>query len=350
MRLVFILQKISRSILYSFIGLTDRRNHIALRAHETNAGITDISCNYHFASDDVFEWEVQTSPQNVNDAISGDLYTSQDSFVNDMAAYFGGKLAASYAEVTTVKFIERVDYSNELSGLKFRAQCSKPILKTEVRTKIVSTIQQVYYEMIPFYFFSIIETAGVPNTCDIPKPETITVVTKNINWNRPVQVPVAVGPGYPTTPGYPSTEAYSTTKKYHSTHGPRSTQAYPQCSFSIYTQQYDLQQLEQSGTTVETVCSDTMQQLEAALQEFYSETPVQTSYTVSQTETLVTVCYNVLYNCDQPVTTVTSSGETTTIEVNLNPEKAKIDQSIQCGLYLFFENITKHSVFLYRSH
>ena len=319
MRLVFILHQIPRTILDSFIGLTDRANNNALRAHESNAGIKDISCNYHFACDDVFEWEIKSSPEMVDQVMSVDMFSSQDSLVTDMAAYFASKLAASYAELIFVTFIERVEYSNGLCGLKFRAQCSEPILETERRTEILRYIQLAYYQLIPLYYVSVSQNANVPSDCVISPSGSIIVVTKNIGWDNSVHAPVVADTDYPTTQVYPTTQAYP------------SNQGYPQCSCSTYTQQYDLQQLEQTGTTVETVCSDTIPQLQAALQEFYSETPVQTSYTVTQTETSATVVYNVVYNCDQPVATVTSSGETITIAVNGNPEKAKIDQSIQCG-------------------
>ena len=104
-----------------------------------------------------------------------------------------------------------------------------------------------------------------------------------------------------------------------------------QCSLSTYTQQYDLQEMLRSRITVATLANDTLQQMQGALEEFCNENLVQTNYTVSKTEKSVTVCYNVLYNCNEAVTTVTSSGETKTIAVNVKRDQVRIDQVIQCG-------------------
>jgi hypothetical protein len=109
------------------------------------------------------------------------------------------------------------------------------------------------------------------------------------------------------------------------------------CTSTTYNQVLDPVQLTASQINASDYANATANQIAARLQELYNETIVNMTCTTTKTTSSVSVAYNIIYGCNETITTVLPNGTAQTVPVNTNLNKTKVDQTISCGSFLFLK-------------
>ena len=163
------------------LGLTDRANHIALRAQQVNSNIHDISCEFHFGSENFFEWAIEGSSSTMDTALSTSSLKTYETFQKALLTYFTRKLTKPYAtRMANVSFVSRNTRANDRMELTFRIYFLKAILDKNLRTEVVSNIQSAYYDIIRNYFVAISKSTKLPTSVKINAPTDVNISSRQI--------------------------------------------------------------------------------------------------------------------------------------------------------------------------
>ena len=164
--------------LNELIGLTDRANHVALKAQQMSSSINDISCGFNFGHENFLEWAIEGSSSTIDTALSSSLKT-YDVFQNALLTYFSTRLSKAYGtRIANVSSISRNTLANRRMGFTFRVYFLKAISDRNLRTEIESNIQSVFYDVIRTYFITISKSAKLPTSVKVNAPANINIVSK----------------------------------------------------------------------------------------------------------------------------------------------------------------------------
>lgn len=175
--------EIERVLISEFLGLIDRANQVALRAEQVSLSISDISCEFHFGTENFLEWTIEGSSSTIDRAIATNSLKNYRTFQKSLLAHFSTKLTKSYARrIANVSFLGRNTLANGRMGFIFRVFFLKAISDKNLRTKFVSTIQSAYYDIIRNYFADISRSTKLPRSVQINMPTNVNISSRIITF------------------------------------------------------------------------------------------------------------------------------------------------------------------------
>lgn len=165
--------------LNELIGLTDRANHVALKAQQVSSSLSDISCGFNFGHENFLEWTIEGSSSTIDTALSTSSLKTYDAFQKALLTYFSTRLSKSYGtRIANVSSISRNVLANRRMGFTFRVYFLKTISDKNLRTEIESNIQSIFYDVIRTYFMTISKSAKLPTSVKVNTPTNINIASK----------------------------------------------------------------------------------------------------------------------------------------------------------------------------
>lgn len=101
------------------------------------------------------------------------------------------------------------------------------------------------------------------------------------------------------------------------------------CIATTYSQDLDASQLVISRIKTGDFAAATQGQMAKRLKEIFNETAVRMNYSIKKTDQSIHFAYNIIYACNETITT--TDGIIHTMAMNPKINQAKVDNMISCG-------------------
>lgn len=105
------------------------------------------------------------------------------------------------------------------------------------------------------------------------------------------------------------------------------------CSASTFTQQFDAVQLAASNIVAEDYATITGDELSSQLADIFNDTALNINCTVTRVNNTVSFNYQVIYACNETITTNLTNGTTATTQVNSKINTTRVKDAVSCGLF-----------------
>lgn len=107
------------------------------------------------------------------------------------------------------------------------------------------------------------------------------------------------------------------------------------CTLTTYSQDLDSAQLAAAQINSDDYAATTQNQMGNKLKEIFNETAIRINCSITKTTKSVNFAYNIVYGCNETITTALSDGTTGTVGVNAKLNKTRVDDVISCGQFRF---------------
>ena len=107
------------------------------------------------------------------------------------------------------------------------------------------------------------------------------------------------------------------------------------CTTTTFSQNIDATQLASAKMTPEDYTSATQQQITGILKNQFGEIPVNVNCTMKKASNTVSVAYQVIYACNETITTTTATGSSRTTTTTSKVDTSKVQQADSCGKFTY---------------